>query len=226
MSDDSPTNAEQPSLDRPAPPEGSLWNEPAYVLLARTASSSPTPGGGSMSAMAGAYGLALVVMGLEISAAREDAHPDLPAVLADARTHLLNVLRHPDADVRAFEGYIHALHLPRGTAEEKAARTAARADAARYAIRAPLSSARDLNAALDLAVHAAPLAHRHVVSDVGAGAHLIHGAIHATLLNVDINVGSLPEEERASAREERDEVAREADRLHAHVTALVRERLR
>lgn len=208
------------------PPAGSLWNEPAYVLLARTASPAPTPGGGSMSAVTGAYGLALVVMGLEITAARHDAPEGLAEVLADARTHLLDFTRHPDLDVRAFEGYMAALGQPRGTPEEKAARRAALVDATRFAIEAPLSSAHDLIRGLQLAVRAAPLTHRNVVSDVGAGAHLMHGALQATLLNVDINVSSLPEDERGPACEARDTLAREAAELHARATALVRDALR
>ena len=209
-----------------APPEGSLWNEPAHVLLARTASASPTPGGGSMSAISGAYGLALVVMGLEITAARHDAPEGLAEVLADARAHLQHFSRHPDVDVRAFEGYMGALALPRGTPDEKTARKAALADATRFAIHAPISSARDLITGLHLAVRAAPLTHRNVVSDVGAGAHLMHGAVQATLLNVDINVSSLPEEEREPARQQRETLAREAAALHTQTTTLVRDRLR
>ncbi|MFC4455888.1 cyclodeaminase/cyclohydrolase family protein [Deinococcus sonorensis] len=203
----------------------SVWEQSAAALLRHTASAEPTPGGGSVAALTGTFGLGLVIMGLELSARRPDADAGVAPLLAETRALLTRLEAHPDADVAAFQGYIAALDRPKASDEEKAQRREAIRQAARQATEAPLSAARDLLGALRLAERAAPLTHRTVVSDVGAGAHLIHGALHATLLNVDINLGSLPEPERAAAHQERVQLAEQATGLGQQVTAAVARQL-
>ena len=202
-----------------------LWNLTAAELLARTASAEPTPGGGSVSAIGGALGLGLVCMALEITTGRHDAAPEVTALLDRTRTGLEALKLHPDADVAAFGGYMAALALPRSDEAQKSARKQAMQAAALAATQAPLAAARDLLAALELARLAAPLAHRGVVSDVGAGAHLLGAALQATLLNVDINLGSLPAGEQERARNERRALAEAGASLSVQVTELVAGRL-
>lgn len=206
--------------------KGSLWELTAAELLARTASARPTPGGGSVAALTGALGLGLVVMALEITAGRKDALPGLDELCSHCRELLDRLRAHPDRDVAAFEGYMAALGLPKSSEGEKAARRVALQEAARTASEAPLAAARDLLAALILSQRAAGLAHRNVVSDVGAGAELLLGALRASLLNVDVNAGSLSPEEAARLLAARLDLQRRAEAVHQAVAAQVGERLR
>ena len=203
----------------------SLWELSAAELLARTASSSPTPGGGSVAAVSGALGLGLVVMALEITAQRHGAAPEVAELLAQLRPQLAALKAHPDADVAAFEGYMAALALPKADAEQKAERKQARQAAALAATQAPLAAARDLLAALELVEQAAGLAHRTIVSDVGAGAYLLGAALQATLLNVDINLSSLPEGERAGVLAERQALSTKGQELTGQIIGAVADRL-
>ena len=203
----------------------SLWELNAGELLTRTASGDPTPGGGSVAAIAGALGLGLVCMALEMSVRRADAAPEAGALLLRSHDLLAALKMHPDADVAAFGGYMAALALPKADADQKARRREAVQRAASAATAAPLAAARDLLSALELAEQAAQLAHRSIVSDVGAGAHLLSAALQATLLNVDINLGSLPQEEREAAQAERLELARRGLTLAEQVTQAVSGRL-
>ena len=204
----------------------SLWELSAGDLLDRAASGDPTPGGGSVAAIAGALGLGLVCMALEVSVRRADAGPEIGALLGRART-LLGALRaHPDADVAAFEGYMAALALPKVDADQKARRREAVQRAAHAATAAPLAAGHDLLAGLELADQATKLTHRSIVSDVGAGAHLLSAALQATLLNVDINLGSLPVEAREAAQVERSDLARQGLMLAEQVTRAVSYRFR
>ncbi len=203
-----------------------VWDLSARELLERTASDAPTPGGGSVSAVTGALGLGLVVMALEISARHKNAAPDLPDLLERARTLLARLPAHADADVRAFEGYMAALALRKASDGEREARRAAMQAAARAASDAPLASARDLLGGLILAREAAPLSHAHVVSDVGAGAELLLGALRASLLTVDINLGALPDAEAAALRAARQDVQVRAEALHAEAVQRVSTRMR
>ena len=113
----------------------------------------------------------------------------------------------------------------RRPADQKARRREAIARAAYTATAAPLAAGRDLLSGLELAEQAAQLAHRSIVSDVGAGAHLLSAALQATLLNVDINLGSLPPEAREAAQVERSEQARRGLILAQQVTQTVSGRL-
>lgn len=203
----------------------SLWNLTAGDLLTRTASREPTPGGGSVSAIAGALGLGLVCMALEVSARRKGAAPEVSKLLQQAAQQLERLKAHPDADVNAFEGYMAALALPKADEIQKAGRKQALEAAALAATQAPLAAARDLLTALNLAETAATLAHRSIVSDVGAGAHLLTAALQATLLNVDINLSSLQEEARAEALDERQRLAAQAQEKTSQIALMVTTRL-
>ncbi len=203
----------------------SLWELSAGELLTRTASGDPTPGGGSVAAIAGALGLGLVCMALEVSARRAAAGPEVGALLLRSHDLLTALNIHPDADVAAFRDYMAALALPKVDADQKGRRREAVQKAASAATAAPLAAARDLLSGLELAEQAAQLAHRSIVSDVGAGAHLLSAALQATLLNVDINLGSLSSEARETARAKRLDLAQRGLTLAEQVTQTVSGRL-
>jgi methenyltetrahydrofolate cyclohydrolase len=203
----------------------SLWELSSAELLARTASADPTPGGGSVAAISGALGLGLVIMALEISAKRPTEQQAVTGLLLQMQALLADLKAHPDADVHAFEGYMKALALPKQGESQRAARKEAIQAAALAATAAPLACARDLLAALRLAEQAVSLSHRHLVSDVGAGGCLLGAALQATLLNVDINLSSLPAEQGATAQAERQELAAKGRLKAMQIAALVSDRL-
>ena len=207
------------------PQKSSLWSLTTGELLTRAASSDPTPGGGSVAAIAGALGLGLVCMALEVSARRRDAAPEALELLRQATRQLERLKVHPDADVNAFEGYMAALALPKADDAQKTERKQAVQSASAAATEAPLSAARDLLAALELTEQAATLAHRSIVSDVGAGAYLLQAALQATLLNVDINLSSLPEDARAQVLDERQRLATQAREKASRIALMVATRL-
>jgi formiminotetrahydrofolate cyclodeaminase len=176
-----------------APGEDTLWSGGLAAFRDATASSEPTPGGGSVAGVSATLGLGLVIMAIEISARRKDAaRPGETAALIERARRLLDQLSaDADADVHAFRAYMAALKLPKVTDEEKAGRKQALAAAGLRATETPLLAARHIIEALYLANAAEPLAHPHVVSDVGAGTALLEGALKAILFNVDVNLPSL-----------------------------------
>lgn len=204
----------------------SLWDNTLREFRDKIASADPTPGGGSVAAVAATEGLALVVMALEVSAKRSDAAPGLSPLIEKARPLLAALSSHADADVAAFEGYMAALHLPKTTPEEESKRKSAVALAGKQALEAPLASAKDCIMALGIANDAVEIAHAGIVSDVGAGAALIHGAVIATLYNVDINLKGMPNgPERSSYEAMRDELRRAADDLASTIAKTTATRL-
>ena len=125
-----------------------------------------------------------------------------------------------DADVAAFELYMSALRLPRGTEAERAARKQKLSEAATVATRVPLAAADTMIAGLELAVEALPKVERVVASDVLAGADLLGGAVTAVMRSVDINLSSIDDAAEA-------ESLREGQRARAaRATALQQDLLR
>ncbi len=172
----------------------SLWSDAAQSLLERTASADPTPGGGSVSMLAGSFGLGLVLMALEVSRNRKDAPQGLDPLLAEGRPLLEAARRSVDADVEVFDAFMAALRLPKASDDEKARRRSAMQEATVRATEVPLAAAGLCASGLDLAERAAGIAHKNLLSDVAAGARVLAAAGRAALLNVDANLSGLKDE--------------------------------
>lgn len=199
----------------------SLWQRPALDLLQATASPAPTPGGGSTAAVTAALGAALLEMALRITLKKNGEEGELGAVL-DTLTRLRERFQaFADEDVRAFGGYVRATRLPEGPAREEALGTAGKTS-----LQVPLELARMVVGTLETASTLVPQVHPEVTSDVGAGASILEGALHAALLTVEINLPHVLEEERGALEAERDRLEVRGTELAAEVLRLTRERLR
>ena len=197
----------------------SLWDLSADALLAKTASDAPTPGGGSIACVAGALGVGLVAMAIEVTR-RTATSPELDEIATTLAEKVAALKSAADEDVAAFDAYMAVLAMPRATDEEKASRKAALSVAASRAAAVPLAAAQRMLAALVVAERAAGLAKKNIVSDVFAGADLVHGAAIAALRSVDINVPQLAEPKRTEVAASRSDVARDLEAAYARVLAL------
>src|SRR5262249_50313614 len=118
-----------------------LRDLPLPELLAAFASTDPTPGGGSPSALSSAFGASLLMMVASLPKTRTGSADDRAALAAAAdaldgiRERLTAAI---DEDTAAYNGVVAAYKLPKGTADEQAARKAAIQRALRAAIDAPL----------------------------------------------------------------------------------------
>lgn len=155
-------------------------------LLVRTASSDPTPGGGSIAAITGAFGLGLVQMAIAVT---DDA--DLAPHRDRADALLAEIVPAADGDVADFTALMAAYGLPRVDETEQAARRRAIEDATVLATERPLELVAALVEALRLAATVEPLVKRSIVSDVLAGRDVLIGAARAAVRTADINVRAL-----------------------------------
>jgi formiminotetrahydrofolate cyclodeaminase len=210
----------------PAPDRDSLWQLGLAEFRDRTASDAPTPGGGSAAMVAAATGCGLVLMALKVTARRPDTGDALDPLIEAGQRRLAELSDHADADIAVFERFMAALTLPKETEAEKDARRAALADAAVAATEVPLNAAQCALETLDLASRAAGLAHKTIVSDVAAGADLLHGALNAVLWNVDINLKSVKDEAlRADYAASRAHLQQAGDGRHAAIRREIAARL-
>jgi formiminotetrahydrofolate cyclodeaminase len=158
-------------------------------------------------------GLALVHKGASISLKRagEDAprREALDELCKAINFALVLMSGLADDDSQAFQNYLEARSLPRTTEGEKVLRNKAMEAAILEASRIPITSAREICAALEQAERAVNLSDRHLLTDIVGGALLMKAAVDAVLLNVDANVSLLSDEgTRAALERERVELER------------------
>lgn len=171
-----------------------------------TASESPAPGGGSISAYMGALAAALGTMVANLSAHKAgwDERWKEFSDQADRGQELLSRLLHlVDEDTEAFNRIMDAFKLPKSTPEEKEARRQAIEAATLYATQVPLQTMEAAVETFPLLESMARTGNPASVSDAGVGALAARSAVLGAQLNVRINAAGLAdraEGDRLTAR--------------------------
>lgn len=192
-----------------------------------TASESPAPGGGSISAYMGALAAALGTMVANLSSHKAgwDERWKEFSDQADKGQELMQRLLHlVDEDTEAFNRIMDAFKMPKSTDEEKAARAEAIEAATLYATQIPLSTMETAAETFPLLESMARTGNPASVSDAGVGALAARSAVLGAQLNVRINAASLKnreEAERLTAHAE--EIANRAIEAEANVLRIVNE---
>ena len=165
-----------------------------------TASESPAPGGGSISAYLGALGAALAAMVANLSSHKagwDDRWQEFSDWAVKAQKIKDDLLALVDEDTEAFNKIMHAFGLPKGTDEEKAARSAAIQEATKNATEIPLRTMQRSSEAFEVVRAMVEHGNPNSVSDAGVGALCVRSAIMGAYLNVKINAASLKDRELA-----------------------------
>lgn len=190
-----------------------------------TASESAAPGGGSISACMGAFGAALATMVANLSAHKRgwDARWKEFSDVAEKGQVLVNeLLDLIDEDTAAFNRIMDCFSMPKGTAEEKAARAAALEQATLYAAQVPLRTMEAALKALPLALQMAQSGNPASASDAGVAALAAVAGIKGARLNVRINCAGLQDKTPAQPLLQRaDEIVAEAEVLEQKVLTAV-----
>ena len=159
-----------------------------------TASESAAPGGGSVSAYMGALGAALATMVANLSAHKrgwDDRWKEFSDVAEKGQALVEELLALVDEDTAAFNRIMDVFSMPKGTAEEKAARAVALEEATLYAASVPLKTMEASLKALPLALEMARKGNPASASDAGVAALAAVAAIRGADLNVRINASGL-----------------------------------
>lgn len=167
-----------------------------------TASESPAPGGGSVSAYLGSLGAALGTMVANLSAHKagwDDRWEEFSDIAEDGQALVRRLLHLVDEDTAAFNRIKAAIGMPKGTDDERRAREEAMEAATVYACEVPLQT---MTAALDCFGVLALTAKKGLkasASDVGVGALAARAAVRGAGLNVRINAAGLADRTKADA---------------------------
>jgi formiminotetrahydrofolate cyclodeaminase len=190
---------------------------PAYI--AAVAARTPTPGGGSVAAVAGALAAALGEMVANFTI-RPDEPADTDTALSAPRDRLTALrgvfLEAAAADEQAYAAYRAAVAMPRGSETEKAARATARERALIAATEIPLSVARAAAEVARIMEQVASAGNRHLLSDAALAALLAEVALRGALLNVRGNAPMLQDQTRAKTYLRQSDLVAEAGRAAAH----------
>ena len=194
-----------------------------------TASESPAPGGGSISAYMGALGAALGTMVANLSSHKagwDDRWEEFSDWAERGQALLSELLHLVDEDTDAFNRIMNVFAMPKSTDEEKAARSAALQEATLYATQVPLRTMRTAVRIFDVVRAMAAEGNPNSVSDAGVGALAARSAVLGARLNVKINAAGLKDRAVADALvAEAEQLAAEAERLEKEVLTIVEQKI-
>ena len=160
-------------------------------FLDALAAKQSTPGGGGAAALTGSQAAALLCMVVNFTLGAKkyaDVQEDMKGYLTHAEALRLRLLALADEDVTAFQGVTACYAMPKGSDEEKAARTEALQVALKEAARVPFATAESALAVMQLAEPVGAKGNRNVGSDAAVALYLAEAAIHAAVVNVNINL--------------------------------------
>jgi formiminotetrahydrofolate cyclodeaminase len=174
-----------------------LTDKSVVTFLDELASSQPAPGGGSVAALAGALGAALVSMVCNLTLGKkkyadvEDYITGLVGKSEALRGKLADLL---EADVAAYTVLNTTMKMPRDTEEQVSARAKAMATALEGATAVPMQIAETCAEVMDLCRPAADKGNTNAVSDAGVAILLAEAGLRSAALNVLINLGYIKDE--------------------------------
>lgn len=195
-----------------------------------TASESPAPGGGSVSAYMASLGTALGVMVANLSSHKAgwDHKWDYFSKYAESGVAIMNELMYlVDEDTNSFKRIMDAFSLPKESEKDKEARSRAIQEATLYATEIPLRTMKVAYSALDLIEAMVKEGNPNSVSDAGVGALAIRSAVFGAYMNVRINSVDLKDREKAHLLiKEAQEIMDRTSEREKYITDMVLETIK
>jgi glutamate formiminotransferase/formiminotetrahydrofolate cyclodeaminase len=164
------------------------------AFMDETASDSPTPGGGSVSAYMGALGVALGTMVANLSSHKrgwDDRWKEFSDWAEKGKVIQNNLLQMVDEDTTAFNRIIEAFSLPKKSEEEKKLRDIAIQEATKNATLVPLKVMETAYPGFEMISEMVSKGNPNSISDAGVGALALRTCIRGAFLNVKINASGL-----------------------------------
>lgn len=197
--------------------DGPLARLSVRQFVEAVAARTSAPGGGSVAALLGALGAALGAMVGWLTYGRrkyEHLEPHLRAHIPPLVRIQDELIQAVDRDSAAFEDYMTALGMPKGTPEEAEARRAAMQEGLEKATRVPLRTMELADEAWEPLLEIARYGQYSSRSDVEVGAKALEAAIYGACRNVVINLAGIKDTAL------RDELQQRADALLARASQM------
>ncbi len=166
-------------------------------FLNELASNSPTPGGGSVAALAGALGAALISMVGNLTVGKkkyEDVEEDIKKIISSSEKLRYELSQLIEEDVKVFNNFMSTYKMPKETEDEKKVRAEKIQESLIKAAKVPLKVAYKCLDILSLSKEVAEKGNINVVSDAGVAALMAEAALESAILNVKINLKMIKDE--------------------------------
>ncbi len=194
-----------------------------------TASESPAPGGGSISAYVGSLGVSLATMVANLSSHKRgwDNRWEEFSNWAEKGQKIKDELLHlVDEDTNAFNKIMETFGLPKGSNEEKAARQEAIQEASKYAIEIPFKVMQKAYESMEIIKAMAEIGNPNSVSDAGVGALCARTAVMGAFLNVKINASGVNDSDFVNEKLSKGlEIEEKAKEFEAEILRIVNEKI-
>ncbi|NOY53619.1 MAG: cyclodeaminase/cyclohydrolase family protein [Deltaproteobacteria bacterium] len=205
--------------------------KPMEHYIDKLASKSPEPGGGSAAALVGSVGAALVSMVGNLTLGKEkyrDVQGRIEELLAGSEAVRSELQRLVQEDTEAFSAVSEAYKLPKGTDEEKKARSEKIQEGLKgAATEVPFQICEKSLKVARLSKIAAEIGNVQAVSDAGVAVLFADACAQAAAMNVRINLNSIRDESFNKAKWDRvQEVLQEMERLREEVVAMTYQKIR
>jgi glutamate formiminotransferase/formiminotetrahydrofolate cyclodeaminase len=197
LNDVSEFNIEERVLGLPINLENALVEMKLTDFVDEVSRESPAPGGGSIAALAGSLGAALVSMVSNLTANKRGSEKvdNLLNETADKLQEIkFKLVKAVDDDTNAFNAYMNARRLPNKTAEEKRIREEAMQDGLKQAVHVPLNTAHFSYEVIEIAEVVAKNCNPASITDVGVGAQCGYTGMLGGIYNVLINLNEIKDE--------------------------------
>jgi glutamate formiminotransferase / formiminotetrahydrofolate cyclodeaminase len=204
-----------------------LINLSLRAFADETASESPAPGGGSISAYVGSLGISLATMVANLSSHKkgwDNRWKEFSDYAEQGQNIKDQLLKLVDEDTRSFNKIMDAFGMPKGTDEEKAARTEAIQAATKYAIEVPFKVMQLSLQSFEVIKAMVENGNPNSITDAGVGALCARTAVIGAFMNVKINASGL--KDKAFTDKiivEGNAMLAKANELEAEITAKVME---
>jgi formiminotetrahydrofolate cyclodeaminase len=206
-----------------------LTEKPVISFLDELASYAPAPGGGSVAALAGALGAALISMVNNLTIGKEKyagVQDDIKALLKKSETLRKKLADLLEEDVAVYTQLSQTMKMPRDTEEQKATRAKAMDRDLKAAADVPLRVAEACVAVMELCRPVAEKGNVNAVSDVGVGILMAEAGLRSAALNVLINLGWIKDARYVSeTREKLDALLSGKQALRDEIYELVASKL-
>ena len=198
-------------------------------FLDELSSSSPAPGGGSVAALSGALGAALVSMICHLTIGKkgyENVSDEMNEILKKSNALKEKFVLLIDEDTNAFNKVMAAYKMPKETDEEKEKKRNAIQDSLKNAANVPLDVMKQCVNVLSLTKIISEKGNKNAVSDAGVAALMSLAGLNSAALNVEINLSGIKDEKFVSEMEnEVETVTSNGERIKDEIIKTVKNKI-
>lgn len=204
-------------------------NQPLKSFIDNTAKGTPTPGGGSVAALVGSLGAALLCMVGNFTIGKpkyKSVEKDVKEILAEVgklKESLFVLIRE---DMEAYEKFSRASQMPKDTPPMREKRKQVLQKTLKEAAEVPWRISQASLQVIELAEKLLPKGNPNLITDVGVGVLLAEAALKSAVLNVKINLSFIKDEEYKNRRiKALEDILSRASQIGAGVLKAIQEEM-